>query len=145
MNTLSFWFDFLLSANEDHGARGRHEAGGVDAVALLFFVHDGADIDDQIFVGSTFAQPGSQVVIVFAEQAGAQFAVGGEADTGAMTAERLRDRRYQTDFSRRAVGETVFPCGFAALVRDLLERPARVNALVDFSCWNHSATIPLVV
>ncbi len=45
-------------------------------VALLFFHDDGADIGDQILVGRPFAQQRSQVMIVLAEQAGAELAIG---------------------------------------------------------------------
>src|SRR5450432_2238448 len=145
MNSLRFWFDSPLSADKHHSTRGCPEIGGVDAVTLLFFVHDGANIDDQILVGSAFPQHRAQIVIVLAEQAGAQLAVGGEADARAVTTEGLRDRGDQTDLTGGIIGEAVLARGFAALVRDLLQRPAGMNALVDLGSGNHRTARPQVV
>src|SRR5258707_12439215 len=73
-----------LSPDEYHGAGGVDEDGLVNAVAVLLFHHDGADISDQIVVGSAFTQHDAEVVIVLAEKQGAAFAVGGAQETGAM-------------------------------------------------------------
>src|SRR5258706_12319529 len=48
-----------------------------------------------------------------------------------MAAERLGDGSDEANFTGRAVGKTVFASGLAALVRNLLERPTRVDALMN--------------
>src|SRR6266850_2918481 len=123
---------FPLASDKNHGARRGDKTGLVDAVAFLFFHDDGGDVGDQILVGGAFAQHGAQVVIVLAEKTGAKFSVGGEADARAVTAEGLRDWGDEADFAGGAVGETVFARGFAALVGNLHQGPASVNALLDF-------------
>jgi len=56
-----------LAADEDHGARWRHEARLVDAMAFFFLRHDGADFVGNVFVACAAAQQEFQVVIFFAE------------------------------------------------------------------------------
>src|SRR5882672_6200532 len=136
---------FSLASDKDHGARRGDKTGLVDAVAFLFFHDDGGDVGDQILVGGTFAQHGAQVVIVLAEKAGAEFAVGGQTDARAVAAERLRDWRDEADFAGGAIRETVFARGFAALVGNLHQRPARVNALLDFRGGDDEIARPVAV
>src|ERR1700687_5152798 len=62
-----------------------------------------------------------------------------------MAAERLGDGSDEADFAGRAIGKTVFASGFAALVRNLLERPAGVNTLVDLRGGNDEAARPVAV
>src|SRR5882762_12004723 len=123
---------FSLASDKDHGPRRGDKTGLVDAVAFLFFHDDGGDVGDQILVGGAFAQHGAQVVIVLAEKTGAKFSVGGEADARAVAAERLRNGSDEADFAGGAVRETVFARGFAALVGNLHQWPARMNAFLDF-------------
>src|SRR5258708_22317949 len=112
----------------------------------FFLFHDyGADIGDQILVGGPFAEQSAQVMIVLAEKAGAELAVGGKPDAGAMTAERLGNRGDEADFAEGAVSEAVLASGLTALVGGLLERPARVDAPVHLcgggrpghAAWKH--------
>ena len=70
-------------------------------------------------------------MIVLAEKAGAEFAVGGDANARAVAAERLRDRGDEADFAA-AIGEAIFAGGFAAFVGDGDERPAGFDAALDF-------------
>src|SRR5258708_38975849 len=62
-----------------------------------------------------------------------------------MTTKGLGDRRDQTDFAGGAIGEAVFASGFAALVGDLLERPASMDSLVNFRGRNNQAGCPVAV
>src|SRR5258708_29402769 len=112
-------------------------------MTLFFFGDNGADIRDQIFVGRSLAKHSSQVMIVLAEQAGAELAIGSEPDAGAMATEGLRHRGDEADFTGRAVGKAVFAGGFAALVGNLHERPAGVDALVDFRGGDNQAARPV--
>src|SRR6266403_1481179 len=136
---------FPLASDKNHGARRGNKAGLIDAVAFLFFHDDGGDVGDQILVGGAFAQHGAQVVIVLAEKTSAKFSVGGEADARAVTAEGLRDWGDEADFAGGAIGETVFARGFTALVRNLYQRPARVNALLDFRGGDDEIPGPVAV
>src|SRR5258708_35112582 len=81
-------------------------------------------------------------MIVLAEKAGAELAVGGEPDAGAMAAERLSDRGDEADFAEGAVSEAVLASGLTALVGDLLERPARVDAPVHLCGGGYPGTRP---
>src|SRR5258706_9094150 len=62
-----------------------------------------------------------------------------------MAAEGLSDRSDEADFAGRAVGKTELARGLAALVGDLLERPAGVDALVDLGGRNNEAASPMAV
>src|SRR3989441_10154662 len=101
-------------------------------MALLFFHDVGADKVPDFIVARTIAQQKAQVMIVLAEEAGAELAVGGEPDARAMAAEGLRDGGDEADLAGSSIGEAGFAGGFAALVRDLHKRPASVDALIDF-------------
>src|SRR5260370_21220890 len=69
-----------LSANKDHCAGRLNETRLIDTVALFFFYNNRPDICDQILVGGPFAKQRPQVMVVLAEQAGADLAIGGLAD-----------------------------------------------------------------
>src|SRR5467141_903750 len=112
----------------------------------LFFFHDNrADIGNQILVGRSLAKQGPQVMIVLAEQAGAELAIGSQPDAGAMAAEGLGDGSDEADFTGCAVGKTVLASGLAALVRNLHERPAGVDSLVDFRGGDDDVARPVAV
>src|SRR6266446_608903 len=142
---LIFEAIFHLSPDKYHGTGGWHETGLIDAMALFLFHDYGADIGDQIFVGGAFAEQTAQVMIVLAEEARAELAVGGKPDAGAMAAERLGDRSDEADFTGSAVVEAVLASGLAALVGNLLERPARVNAPADLRGGDYQVTCPVTV
>src|SRR6267154_772667 len=122
MILLSFWCHSPLSANKHHSTRGWYEVRLIDAVPLFFFHHHGAYVRHQIFVGGPFAPQSAQVVILLAEQAGAQLAIRGQPDARTMSAERLRHRSNEPDLPWRAIRKAVLAGRFAALVRDLMQR-----------------------
>src|SRR5260370_31289652 len=111
-------------------------------MALLFFHDVGADKVPDFIVAPAVAQQKAQVMIVLAEEAGAELAVGGESDARAMAAEGLRDGGDEADLAGSSIGEAVFAGGFAALVRDLHKRPASVDALIDFRGVAHQTARP---
>ena len=78
-----------------------HEAGLVDPVLELLAPHGVADDLLEVVVGRAGAQRRAQVGLADAEQAGAQLAVGGQADAVAVAAERLGDRVDEPDAARR--------------------------------------------
>src|SRR5580700_10459489 len=118
-------------ADKHHGPRRRMKIGRVDAMPFFFLHHHGTNISFDIRIGGAIAQKTPQIVIVLAEKAGAKFSICRQADPRTMSAERLRDRRDQTNLSRRAVGEAIFACGLALFMRNLLERRARANSAND--------------
>src|SRR3989454_4141764 len=136
---------FPLSADEDHGARRLNEAWLIDAVALFFFHDNGTDVSDQVLVGGSLAQQRPQIMIVLAEQAGAELAIGSQPDAGAMTTEGLGHRGDEADFAGGAISEAVFAGGFAALVGDLFERPVRVDAAVNLRGRHNEGARPVAV
>src|SRR5260370_35036788 len=72
-----------LSANKDHCAGRLNETRLIDTVALFFFYNNRPDICDQILVGDPFAKQRPQVMVVLAEQAGAELPIGGYPPYGA--------------------------------------------------------------
>src|SRR5260370_39560696 len=72
-----------LSANKDHCAGRLNETRLIDTVALFFFYNNLPDICDQILVGGPFAKQRPPVMVVLAEQAGAELAIGGTYVAGA--------------------------------------------------------------
>src|ERR1700687_1209783 len=84
-------------------------------------------------------------MIVLAEQAGAELAVRSQADAGAVATEGLRHWGDEADFTGCAIGKTVFASGLAALVRNLHERPAGLDALVDFRGGDDEIAGPMAV
>src|ERR1700722_15274377 len=94
---------------------------------FLFLVDDGDNRIGDFSIGGPTTEHKLQIVIFLAEKAGAKFAVGSEADTRTVSAERLRDRSDKANFSA-AVGKPVFTRGLAALVNHRDERPAGGNA-----------------
>src|SRR5579863_2274239 len=100
-------------------------------MAFFFFVDDRANVSGNVVIAGAFAEQGAEIVIVLAEQAGADFSVGSETDARAVAAERLSDRGDEADFSGGAIGETIFASGLAAFVRNLREGPASVDPRVD--------------
>src|SRR5580704_15100766 len=135
----------LLATNENHCARRRLKTRRVNAMSFIFFSDDGADEGHNVIVAGAFTKQRAQVVIVLAEEAGAQFAVGGQANARAVAAKGLRDWSDQADFSGSAVGETIFAGGFTAFVGNLHERPAGVNTLVDFRGGDDEVARPMAI
>src|SRR5579863_2923343 len=106
-------FIIILTADKHHSTRWRPEIGFVDAMTGFFFADHRTDVDSQILVAGILAQQAAQIMIFLAEQAGAQFSVGGQPNARAVSAERLTDRSDQADFAGRAVRETILPRGLA--------------------------------
>ena len=64
-----------------------------------FLLDDGGDGVADFAICGAAAKQIAEIVIVLAEQAGAEFPVGGEAQTRARAAKWLRDRSDQADFA----------------------------------------------
>src|ERR1700719_255304 len=88
-----------------HVLRRLDEPWLVDQVSFLFVPDGVLDHRAQRVVGRTRAHQVTQRCLLEGEQAGAQAALGGQADAVARGAERLADRRDEADAARRAVGE----------------------------------------
>src|SRR5438874_13317405 len=67
------------ATNSVHGARRRHETGGVDLVTDPFLVHGGANDGRDVFVRGALTQRSLYVCFVDSKKAIAQLAVAGEA------------------------------------------------------------------
>src|ERR1051326_2885686 len=145
MNSLRFWCNSLLSPNKHHSTGGWYEPRFIDAVPLLLFIDHRRYIGDQILVVRAFSQKRPYIMVILAEKAGAKLAVRGQPYARAMPAKRLRHRRNQADFPRCAVLEAILARRFATLVRNLHERPSRVDTLIDLRCGYHLRTAPVAV
>src|SRR6185437_12766661 len=118
-----------------HRARGGQETRLVDAMPFSFLRDDVANPLANFAVGRAVSQQRSQIVIVLAEEAGPQFAVGGQADARAESTKGLRHRRNQADLAA-PVGEPVLARRLAAFMRHRHQRPLRRNPPVDFLAGN---------
>src|SRR5216683_2661172 len=130
-----------LSPDMYHGSRCRHKIRLANVVALFFPGDDIADKFGQVIVRSAAAHEFMQIVLPHGEQAGANLAVGGDANAAAMSAERMRDRRDDSDFTNPVV-EAVTPGGFAAGMRDFDERTILGHAEQDFVERDHNVRRP---
>src|SRR5213594_4438076 len=104
-----------LTADATHRATGGDEVGLSDAMAGFFLPNHFFEIVGNIIVRSALAQFGPQVVLSDTEEAGANFSVGGQANSVAMAAEGLADRRDNSDFGGAATDSPAFG-GFGWIV-----------------------------
>src|SRR5437762_2352095 len=96
------------TADMDHAARGLLKTGLADVMAGLFFLHHGAYVLGQLCIAGACIKASRQVVIKEREQASANFAIRGQADAGAVSAERMRNGSNNADLSQ-AIIEGVAP------------------------------------
>ena len=124
------------TADVDHGAGGLEEAWFADVVAGFFGKHDAKEESAQIVVAGALAQLADEVVFAVGEEAGANLAVGGEADPAACAAEGLCDGSDDADFAR-AVLEPVTAGGFAdGIGSEWAKGEDFADARDDFCEWN---------
>src|SRR5438067_1414582 len=93
----------------------------------------------------SFAKERAEVMIFPTEQAGAELAVGRDPDSRTKATEGLCDRGDEADFAGRAIGKAVFASGFAALVGNLNQVPALVDAAVHLSGRNDELARPVAI
>ncbi len=124
-----------------HRPRRRHEIRFADVVAFLFFLDHAADEIFQLFVARAAAHLGVEVVVPHGEQAGADFSVAGDADAAAVSAEGMRDRGDDADFTD-AVVEAVTAGGLRARVRDFNQRTVLGHAGENFVERDNSVRRP---
>src|SRR5579863_6410988 len=136
--------DSPSSANINHRARWRNKIRIVDTVPGFFGHNHAANLTFDIAVTRAAAKKRLEIVILFAEKAGAQFPVSGQANARAESAKRLRDRRNQANFAA-PVGKSEFPSGLAALMRHRYKRPFRLDAPLHLRCRNHQLASPRAV
>src|ERR1700736_1268625 len=101
-----------------HGPGSRHEISLSNMVPLFFSLHHATNELRQLLIRSSAAHQLVQIMIPDGEQAGANLAIRGDANAAAMSAERVRHGRDNSDLSD-AVIETISSGGFAALVWNL--------------------------
>ncbi len=114
-----------------HGPRSWDEIRLADVMPLFFFLHHALNEFREFFVARAAPHLGVQVVVPDGEQAGANFSVAGNADTAAMSAERMRHRRDDANLAD-AIFKAVAPRRFRARVRDLHQRPVLGHARQNF-------------
>jgi autotransporter-associated beta strand protein len=88
-----------LAPDAAHGAGGGYEILFADMVAGFFLPNYFFQPVRKAFVGIAVAEAGAEVVFGDAEEAGADFAVGGQAEAVAMAAERFADGGDDADFA----------------------------------------------
>src|SRR5207302_7921197 len=96
----------LSAADLRHRARGADESALVDPMLELLVGDRLADRRRQLRVGGSVAERGLEIPFPGREEAGAELAVGGDADPVAGRAERLRDGVDEADLAL-PVGEAV--------------------------------------
>src|SRR5690242_685396 len=106
----------LLSADATHRAGGGLEVGFADVVAGFFLGNDAVQPFIDLLVGTAIAEEFAQVVLDDAEEAGADFAVGGQADAVAVAAEGFAHGGDDADFPA-AVGEAPALGGGGGVIR----------------------------
>src|SRR5579862_3504 len=104
---------YPLASDMHHGPRGGNKIGFADMMAFFFLLDHATNEFPQFVVGSPAAHLAVEVMVPNRKQAGADFAVGCNANAAAMSAERMRHRRDDSNFPN-AVFETVAPRGLAA-------------------------------
>ncbi len=107
-----------------HGAGGLEELGFADVMAGLFLLDGADDVLAEFGVCGAGFHAGVEIVLGLREEAGADFAVGGEADPAAGAAEGVGDGSYDAEFGW-VVGEGVATGCFAGVLR--LEREDGVD------------------
>src|ERR1017187_7306254 len=96
------------SADATHRARGRNEVWLANVMPGFLAQDDRFEPLAYFIVGIAISKQRAQIVLGHAEQAGADFAVGGEPDAIAMAAKRFAHRRDDADFAA-TVGERPAP------------------------------------
>src|SRR5439155_1023426 len=94
----------ILSPNATHRPLGLDEIRFADVMAFLLLPDDFLKTLPDNVIRSPAAQQRLQIRLGEAEQAGADFAVGGQAQPIAMAAKRFADRRDNADLAT-AIGE----------------------------------------
>lgn len=122
--------DARLSANVDHGTGGLEETWLADVVAGFFHMNGTDDVGAEFLVACASAKAAVEIVLHLRKEAGANFAVGSEADAAACSTKCLADWRDDSDFAN-AVSECVAPGGFAGLARRQLDEREDATDPVD--------------
>src|ERR1041385_1055983 len=100
-------------------------------MAFFFFLHYFADKLGHVFIGSPASNQALEIAVPYGKQTGADFSVRGDADAATVSAEGMRDRGDDSDFSDSVV-ETVAARGFTASVRDFHQWAVFGHAMEDF-------------
>src|SRR5258707_9166961 len=104
----------ILTTDKHHGTRRRPEIRFVDTMAFFLFANHGTNVGSQILVAGIFSQQTAQIVIILAEKAGTELAIGGPPDGGTVAPGTLGDPSAEADFARGALTGTIFTGGFAS-------------------------------
>src|ERR1700690_1806780 len=88
-----------LSADVDHRARSGNEARLADMMALFLVIDRLANECGQLFIAGAVAHERREIMLAHREQAGADLAVGGDANAAAVSAEGVRHRSDDADLA----------------------------------------------
>src|ERR1700722_7261922 len=105
-----------------HGSRRGHEVRFADMVPLFLLRHHAANEFFQFFVTCAALHLRVQIVVPDRKKAGTNFAIAGNADAAAMSAEGMRDGSYNPDLAD-SVFEAIAPCRLRARVGNLDQWP----------------------
>src|SRR5262245_48680565 len=105
-------------ANATHAPRWRYEVRLADVMARFLLPRHGAQPVGEVGVSLAVAQERAEVVFGHAKEAGADFAVGGEADAVAVAAKWLAHRRDDADFAATIREGPAFGSGGRIVRRD---------------------------
>src|SRR5689334_15347721 len=86
-------------ADMNHAARRLNESRLANMMARLFLLHHGANDAEQFIIGRAALHRAIKIMIQKRKQAGANLAVGCDANARAVPAERMRDRRDDPNLS----------------------------------------------
>src|SRR5579859_538736 len=114
-----------------HRPRCRNKIRLPDVMARFLFADHVADEPDEFVVRSAAAHKFMQVMVPYRKQAGANLAVGGNANAAAMPAEGMRYRSNNSDLAN-AVVKAITAGGLTVLMRDFDQRPVLRHALENF-------------
>ena len=134
-----------LASNRAHGSIGLFEIGFADVVAGFFFEDNGLEPFDDVGVGGVASEEGFEVVIVQAKKAGADFAVGGEGEAVAWTAEGFADGGDEANFTLPffAVLEPPAGCGGGGMFHSGgFEIEGGLEAFEDFAAGDDVFALP---
>jgi len=130
------------AADVNHGSGRLEEAGLSDVMAGFLALHSLENVVAQFRVIGAASHAPVQVVFDLREKAGADFAVGREADAAARAAEGLGHRGDDANFAH-AIRKGVTTCGFAGFARsEVDEGQHAADAIYDFSQRNDDAGRP---
>src|SRR6266550_9046991 len=122
-----------LASYTAHRTRWRDKVSFADVMPRFLLPDDFFEVITDLLVGFSLTQPGPKVVFGDAEEAGADFAVGGQAEAIAMAAEGFADGSDEADFPP-AIGKHPAPgSGGGMIHRGWMQLESSLQSSEDFA------------